>query len=65
MDFWAAATRDKPIEDFAVPGNIVFVPVDGSGYAAVPGTPGVRMEPFIAGTEPRSGPAPSADLSSP
>ena len=28
MDFWAAAMKDKPIEDYPIPGNIVFVPVD-------------------------------------
>jgi membrane carboxypeptidase/penicillin-binding protein len=59
MDFWAQITKDKPVEEFAVPGNIVFVPVDRSGHAGMPGDPGVRMEPFIAGTEPR-GAAPYA-----
>jgi penicillin-binding protein 1A len=63
MDFWAEIMKDKPVEDFAVPGNIVFVPVDRDGYAGMPGGPGVRMEPFIAGTEPRGAPPSSADLS--
>jgi penicillin-binding protein 1A len=63
MDFWAEAMKDKPIEDFAVPGNIVFVPVDSGGYASAPGTPGVRMEPFIAGTEPRANAAGASDVS--
>jgi penicillin-binding protein 1A len=62
MDFWAEVMKDKPVEDFAVPGNIVFVPVDRAGYAGTPGDPGVRMEPFIAGTEPRGAPPTSADL---
>ena len=37
-----------------------FVPVDRGGYAGLPGDPGVRMEPFIAGTEPRGASASSA-----
>jgi membrane carboxypeptidase/penicillin-binding protein len=62
MDFWSEIMKDKPVEDFAVPGNIVFVPVDRDGYAGQPGDPGVRMEPFIAGTEPRGSAPSSADL---
>jgi penicillin-binding protein 1A len=53
MDFWAAVTADRPIEDFPIPGNVVFVPVDEMGHAAAPGAPGVHMESFVAGTEPR------------
>jgi penicillin-binding protein 1A len=56
MDFFAEATKDLPPEDFAVPANIVFVPVDASGQPATPGAAGVRMEAFIAGTEPRAMP---------
>jgi penicillin-binding protein 1A len=63
MEFWATATKDKPIEDLPVPANIVFVPVDAGGRPAPAGTPGVRMEAFVAGTEPRasyaSAPAPA------
>ena len=55
MEFWAEAMTDKPIEEYSIPGNIVFVPVDGYGQPGPAGTPGVRMEAFVAGTEPRSG----------
>jgi len=54
MDFWKVATKDVPIEDYPIPGNIVFVPVDDAGRPGRPGTPGVTMVPFIAGTEPRA-----------
>jgi len=54
MDFWAAVTADDPVEDFPIPGNIVFVPVDDMGRLGRPGTPGVQMEAFVAGTEPRA-----------
>jgi penicillin-binding protein 1A len=47
MEFWAEAMKDKPVEDFPVPANIVFVPVETSKG-------GLRMEAFLAGTEPRS-----------
>ena len=51
MDFWAEATKDREIEDYPVPGNIVFVPIDAFGRPGRPGSPGVMMEPFVAGTE--------------
>ena len=54
MDFWAQAMKDKPNEDYPIPGNIVFVPVDEMGRAARPGSPGVQMEAFVAGTEPKA-----------
>ena len=44
MDFWGQVMKDRPIQDFPIPGNIVFVPVDGA-----------HMEAVIAGTEPRLG----------
>ncbi len=58
MEFWAAATANRPVEEYPIPGNIVFVPVDELGRPGAPGAPGVRMEAFVAGTEPRraSGP---------
>jgi penicillin-binding protein 1A len=55
MDFWARVMKDKPIQDFPIPGNIVFVPVNADGQPAEPGSPGARMEAFVAGTEPRAG----------
>jgi hypothetical protein len=45
--------KDRPLEDYPIPGNIVFVPVDEMGRPGKPGVPGVEMEPFVAGTEPR------------
>ncbi len=55
MSFWAAAMKDKPIEDVPIPGNIVFIPIDAEGRPGDPGATGVHMEAFIAGTEPRPG----------
>jgi penicillin-binding protein 1A len=56
MEFFTEAMKDAPLEDFAVPANIVFVPVDAAGQPAGPGATGVRMEAFVAGTEPRAMP---------
>jgi len=53
MDFWAAVTADRPVEEHPIPGNVVFVPVDEMGRPGAPGAAGVRMETFVAGTEPR------------
>jgi penicillin-binding protein 1A len=53
MQFWAATMKDKPVTDYPVPANIVFVPVDADGQPGIPGEAGVRMEAFVAGTEPR------------
>ena len=54
MEFWAAATADRPVEEYPIPGNVVFVPVDEMGRPGAPGATGVRMEAFVAGTEPRA-----------
>ncbi len=54
LDFWAPVMKNRPVEDFPIPGNIVFVPVDEMGQPGHPGTPGVQMEAFVAGTEPRA-----------
>jgi penicillin-binding protein 1A len=59
MDFWQRVMKDKPIEDYPIPANIVFVPVDEMGRPGRPGLPGVQMEAFIAGTEPREGGGPT------
>ena len=53
IEFWKEATRDRPVEDFPIPGNIVFVPVNAGGAPDRPAAEGVRMEAFVAGTEPR------------
>jgi penicillin-binding protein 1A len=53
MDFWQKTVATRPIEEFPIPGNVVFVPVDEMGHPGVPGVPGVHMEAFVAGTEPR------------
>jgi len=53
MEFWAEAMKDKAVEDYPVPANIVFVPVDAGGRPGRAGAPGVQMDPFVAGTEPR------------
>jgi penicillin-binding protein 1A len=53
MEFWKAATDGRPIEEHPIPGNVVFVPVDEMGRPGAPGAPGVRMEAFVAGTEPQ------------
>jgi penicillin-binding protein 1A len=52
MDFWKEAMGEAPIEDYPIPANIVFVPVDGAGHRTRAGLPGARMEAFVAGTEP-------------
>jgi len=52
MEFWAAAMKDKPIEDFAVPGNIVFVPVDSTGHPASAGRDRSPRQPITFRTGP-------------
>lgn len=53
MHFMETALADKPPEDFPVPSNIVFVPVDRhTGYPTQESGSSVILEAFIAGTEP-------------
>ena len=54
IDFMEFALKDKPIEDFPVPSNIVFVPVDKkTGYPTYSGQGSdVILESFISGSEP-------------
>jgi len=53
IDFMGEVLADKPIEDFPVPSNIVFIPVDRkTGYPASGEDPGFLLEAFIAGSEP-------------
>jgi len=60
MDFWASAMKEVPIEEYPLPGNIVFLPVDSQGRPARAGTPGATLEAFVAGSEPRLAPPPEA-----
>jgi penicillin-binding protein 1A len=53
LDFWKPVMAEKPVEEFSIPANIVFVPVDEMGRPGHAGMPGVQMEAFVAGTEPR------------
>jgi penicillin-binding protein 1A len=53
IDFWRPVMAERPVEDYAIPANIVFMPVDEMGRPGHAGTPGVQMEAFVAGTEPR------------
>ncbi|MCU0241454.1 MAG: penicillin-binding protein, partial [Vicinamibacteria bacterium] len=64
IDFWKSAMGEAPLDDYTVPGNIVFVPVDGTGHLTRPGSPGSRLEAFIAGTEPRAGNAAAGAVAS-
>jgi penicillin-binding protein 1A len=53
IDFMEEVLADKPVEDFPVPSNIVFVPVDRkTGYPASGSQEGLLLEAFISGTEP-------------
>lgn len=54
IEFMEAALEDKPVEDFPVPSNIVFVPVDrktGNPASSGQGSE-VILESFISGSEP-------------
>jgi penicillin-binding protein 1A len=53
IDFMGQVLAEKPIEDFPVPSNIVFVSVDRkTGYPATTEVEGALLEAFISGTEP-------------
>ena len=53
LEFMEAAMKDKPIEDFPVPSNIVFIPVDKkTGYPTSADGSNALLEAFIAGSEP-------------
>ncbi|HSF17206.1 MAG TPA: PBP1A family penicillin-binding protein [Vicinamibacteria bacterium] len=53
IEFMEKTLADRPIEDFPVPSNIVFVPVNKrTGYPAYGSDPDVFLEAFISGTEP-------------
>jgi penicillin-binding protein 1A len=58
MDFMGTVLKDKPVEEFPVPSNIVFVPVDKkTGYPASGESSDIIMEAFISGTEPTGYPS--------
>ena len=53
LGFMEKVLADRPVEDFPIPSNIVFVPVDKhTGYPAHGSSKDVILEAFIAGTEP-------------
>ena len=53
IKFMEEAREEPPTEDFAVPSNIVFVPVDRhTGYPSHGSGRDVILEAFISGTEP-------------
>jgi penicillin-binding protein 1A len=53
ISFMGEVREDAPIEDFAVPSNIVFVPVDRhTGYPSHSSAVDVILEAYISGTEP-------------
>lgn len=52
INFWRVAMKDVKVTDFEPPANVVLVPVDASGRRGLPGTPGVAVQAFVAGTEP-------------
>jgi penicillin-binding protein 1A len=53
LSFMEKVLADRPVEDFPIPSNIVFVPVDKhTGYPAHASSKDVILESFIAGTEP-------------
>lgn len=52
VEFMKEVLKDKPVEDFPVPEDIVFVRIDpNTGLLARPGEPGI-FECFRSGTEP-------------
>jgi penicillin-binding protein 1A len=51
IEFMSEALADRPVEDFPIPSNIVFVSVDrNTGYPST--GKNTILEAFIAGTEP-------------
>jgi penicillin-binding protein 1A len=53
ISFFDEVRKDHPPEDFTVPSNIVFVPVDKhTGYPTNGAGPDVILEAYISGTEP-------------
>ena len=53
ISFMEEVLKDRPAEDFPIPANIVFIPVDRhTGYPVHGGGAETLLEAFISGTEP-------------
>ncbi|MCI0409938.1 MAG: penicillin-binding protein, partial [Acidobacteria bacterium] len=53
IEFMAEVLKDRPVQDFPIPSNIVFVPIDRlTGYPSPGASPNTLLEAFISGTEP-------------
>ena len=53
ITFMSEVRENQPVEDFSVPSNIVFVPVDRhTGYPSHSSGKDVILEAYISGTEP-------------
>jgi penicillin-binding protein 1A len=54
-DFMSETLRDRPVADFSIPDDIVFVNIDPrTGERAAPGATEMRLESFREGKQPRS-----------
>jgi len=53
IDFMEQVLKDRPVQDFPIPSNVVFVPIDRlTGYPSPGASPNTLLEAFITGTEP-------------
>jgi penicillin-binding protein 1A len=54
IEFMEAALKDRPIDDFTAPSDVVFATIDpDNGLLAQPGLEDAKQEVFVEGTEPR------------
>ena len=49
MEFWKEATKDRAVEDYPIPGNVVFVPWTRAGHPVGPAPPASRWRPSSPG----------------